>query len=190
MLSWSFSISEAGINVLDTGCGTAIITTELAKRFPNTQFKGIEYDDFALEIASKNAQNLSNLTIIKGDVENLEAFYHKQFDYVFMYDVLHDLPRPHKALEEIYKVLKDDGCFTMIDEPFHSNPLDNVGDKEAAMNYSISMFICLPASMNSEPHIGYGTCWGIEEMEKALKMAKFNVTSDVKGSCVYFHCTK
>ena len=190
MIILFFFISESGINALDIGCGTASITQGLAKRFPNTQFIGIEYDDFALEIASKTTQNLSNLTIMKGDVENLEASCDKQFDYIFMYDVLHDLPRPHKALEEIYKVLEDNGSFSMIDGSFHSKPLDNVGDKEAAMYYSMSMFVCLPASMQSEPYIGYGACWGMEEMEKALKEANFNVSSVVKGSYVYFHCTK
>ena len=127
---------------------------------------------------------------MKGDAENLQASCDRQFDLVFMHDVLHDLPRPHKAIEEIYKVLKDDGSFTLIDGSFHSNPLDNVGDKEAAMYYSAGMFVCLPASMESEPHIGYGACWGMEEMEKALKEAKFDISRVVNGSYVYFHCTK
>ena len=189
MIKCSLYISESGINVLDIGCGTASITQGFAKRFPITQFIGIEYDDIALEIASKNTENLSNLSVTKGDVENLQAFY-KQFDYVFMYDVLHDLPRPHKALEEIYKVVKKDGSFTMIDCAFHSNSVDNIGDKKATMYYSLGMFICLPSSMQSEPHIGYGPCWGMEEMEKAIKEAKFNVSSVVQDEHVYFHCTK
>ena len=186
----SHIISESGISVLDIGCGTASISQGLANRFPKSQFLGIEYDDFALEIASKNTRDLANITVMKGDVENLQDFYDNQFDFIFMYDVIHDLPRPHKALEEIYKVLKKDGSFTMVDCGFHSNPLDNVGSKTASMYYAIGMFICLPASMQSEPHIGYGPCWGIEEMEKALKKAKFDISNVVKDNHVYFHCTK
>ena len=166
------------------------MTIGLAKRFPNTRFTGLECDDYAIELASKNAQNLSNLTIMKGDAENLQVSCDKQFDWVFMHDVLHDLPRPHKVIEEIYKVLKDDGSYTLIDGSFQSNPLDHVGNKFATMCYSISMFICLPASMQSEPHIGYGACWGMDNIEKALKEAKFNVSSVVKGSYAYFYCTK
>ena len=127
---------------------------------------------------------------MKGDIEHLQASIDEKVDYVFMYDVLHDLPKPHKALEEIYKVLKSDGSLTLIDSSAHSNALDNIGDNEAVLNYGFSLFVCLPASLQNESDIGYGTCWGMEEMERALKGAKFNASSLVEGPYVYYHCTK
>ena len=153
-------ISESGINALDIGCGEASLIIGLAKRFPNTRFTGLECDDYAIELASENAQNVSNLTIMKGDAENLQASCDKQFDWVFMHDVLHNLPMPHKVIEDIYKVLKDDGYFTLIDGSFQSNPLDHVGDKVAAMCYSISMFIyvyllvCRVNPISATEHVG------------------------------------
>ena len=127
---------------------------------------------------------------MKGDVEKLQDSFNEKVDYVFMYDVLHDLPKPLKALEEIYKILKEDGSFTLIDGSAHSNAIDNIGDNDAILNYGFSLFVCLPASMQSEPYVGYGTCWGMEEMEKALNDAKYKVSSVIKGAYVYYHCTK
>ena len=127
---------------------------------------------------------------MKGDIEQLQASIDEKVDYVFLYDVLHDLPKPHKALEEIYKVLKSDGSLTLIDSSAHSYALDNIGDNEAVLNYGFSLFVCLPASLQNGPDIDYGTCWGMEEMERALKEAKFNVSSLVEGPYLYYHCTK
>jgi ubiquinone/menaquinone biosynthesis C-methylase UbiE len=111
-----------------------------------------------------------------------------------VYDVLHDLPNPHKALGQIYKVLKKDGFFSLIEIGFHSNPVDNADDKGAALYYGVSTFICLQSSMSEEPHIGYGACWGKEKMEKALLDANFKINA--KSSLInidkkaFFFCTK
>ena len=117
-----------------------------------------------------------------------------QFDLVFVYDVLHDLPNPHRALEEIYKVLKDDGGLSLVETGFHSNPVDNVGDMSAAMYYSLSMMVCLPSSLSEESREGYGACWGKEEIEKAIGEANFKLQGKsslvVVGSKVFYYCTK
>ena len=107
---------------------------------------------------------------------------------------MHDLPDPCKALDEVYKVMKNDGSLTLVEKGCHSHPVDNIGNLGAAMYYSLSMLVCLPSSMAEEPHMGYGACWGVEEIEKALRGAKFKIegTSSYATNAlkVFFFCTK
>ncbi|XP_045204432.2 S-adenosylmethionine-dependent methyltransferase Rv2258c-like [Mercenaria mercenaria] len=187
---------ESGIKVLDVGCGSGSYANVLAQRFPNSTFVGLDYSEVGVEKANrtKSKKGLTNITFTTGDAHNLPEEWTESFDFVFVYDVLHDLPNPHKALEQIYKVLKNDGYFSLIEIGFHSNPVDNAGDRSAAMYYACSSFICLPSSMTQEPRIGYGACWGREEIEKAIKQANFKISGKssliVIGTKAFFLCTK
>ena len=191
-------ISESGIKVLDVGCGAANFTTGFAKMFPNSNFIGLDMSEKGLQLARENAikYKLSNVEFVKGDCHKLLHYVQDQFDWIFIYDTLHDLYNPHKTLDKIYTALKDDGSFTLFEIGFHSNPTDNVGDMRAAKFYTYSMMSCLPSSMMAEPHVGYGACWGKEKVEEAVTDAKFKIT----GRCfnnkspfvplAFFHCIK
>lgn len=188
---------ESGIAVLDIGSGSGNFILEIAKRYSHSHFTGLEYSEKALEMARGNVakETLSNVRFIKGDVHDLPDAWFGQFDWVCINDTLHDLHNPFKALDEIYTVMKGDGMFSVFDFGYNSNPDDNVGDMQAAMGYSISIGGCLPSSMKESPHVGYGTCWGKEEIEKAITGAKFKI--QVQSICpgvvfptCFFHCTK
>lgn len=182
--------------MLDVGCGAGNFTNVLAQRFPNSTFIGLDCAKEGIAKANKMkaVKGLTNITFTLGDANNLPDEWTESYDLVFVYDVLHDLPNPFKALEQIYRVVRNDGCFSLIEIGFHSNPVDNAGDKGAAMYYTCSSFICLPSSMTEEPRIGYGACWGREEIQKALIKTNFKIfgTSSIVliGTKVFFLCTK
>ncbi|XP_052282749.1 S-adenosylmethionine-dependent methyltransferase Rv2258c-like isoform X2 [Dreissena polymorpha] len=184
---------EKGIRVLDVGCGTGNFIKILAKKFPNSSFTGLDYCAGAIDMANKYKaeMGLQNLTLVQGDAHNLPKEFNDTFDMVFMYDTLHDLPRPHQALQEVYNVLKNDGFLSLIEVRARSDPVDNAGDMVVAMYYAASMFICLANSMTAEPHIGYGACWGVEEIQKAVEESKFKIVATIpSGPKVFFVCTK
>ncbi|XP_052796210.1 S-adenosylmethionine-dependent methyltransferase Rv2258c-like [Mya arenaria] len=187
---------ESGIKVLDLGCGPGNYTNIIAQRFSNSTFVGLDYSETAVEMANKDKaeRGLSNVTFQVGDAHNLPEDWTEGFDMVFVYDVLHDLPDPYKALKQINRILKPDGCFSLIEIGFHSDPVDNAGDMSAAMYYCCSMFICLASSMTEEPRVGYGACWGREEIQKAVLGAGFKISGDaslvVMGTKCFFFCTK
>jgi len=168
----------------------------LAKLYPNSTFTGLDYSERGIDLANltKTEKGLTNVNFVMGDGQNLPEEWKTQFDMVFVYDVIHDVPNPFKCLEQIYKVLKDEGCFCLVDVGFHSDPLDNAGDIRASMYYTLSTFICLTSSMTEEPHVGYGAMWGVEELEKALKSTNFKIEGtgaiSLIGTKVFFYCTK
>ncbi|WAQ99294.1 Y2258-like protein [Mya arenaria] len=187
---------ESGIKVLDLGCGPGNYTNILSQRFSNSTFVGLDFSESAIEMANRDKaeRGLSNVTFQVGDAHNLQEDWTEDFDMVFVYNVLHDLPNPHKTLNQIHRILKPDGCFSLIDIGFHSDPVDNAGDMSAAMYYSCSIFLCLASSMTEEARVGYGACWGREEIEKAVLGAGFKISGEsslvVMGTKCFFFCTK
>ena len=104
-------ISETGIQVLDVGCGSGPITVAFSKRFPKSSFTGLDISEKGLILARDriSRENILNISFINGDAHNLPHNMTDQYDIVLMFDVLHNLPDPYKALSEAKRVLKPNG---------------------------------------------------------------------------------
>lgn len=87
-------------NVLDVGCGTGLITRHL-----KGNVVGLDINEWNLERAKKN---VANAMFIQGDCEDL-WFGSNSFDLIICTETLEHLPEPKKTLNEINRVLKDDG---------------------------------------------------------------------------------
>jgi len=112
---------------------------------------------------------------------------------VFMSDVLFNLPNPNKGLEEVYRVLKDDGFFYLSEVGFHSDPLQNAGNMHAAMLHVVVMFTSLTTSLAEPPHTGFGPIRDVDEIEKTLRHNQFEMDKDAIvriNNKVCFNCTK
>lgn len=158
--------------VLDVGCGTAVLSTAFAKRYPESTVIGIENSEEALKRARRHVQemNVSNTDIVNADVTILPSDWSNKFDVIFMFDILHDLPDPDSAIEELKRVLKDCGILVMIEPKLSSSHYKNQGDYLAAAYYSISIYNCLPSSMCKPPAAALGTGWGTENTTKFFTM--------------------
>ena len=103
--------------VLDSGCGPGFITIELAKRFPLSEFFGIDLSDPLLDIANDKSQKeklIEKVKFLKADVHNI-PFPDNYFDFVININMLHLVEEPVKMLNEIERVLKPDGFFFITD---------------------------------------------------------------------------
>ena len=80
--------------VLDLGCGTGEITCELARRFPDTGFIGIDHSQAGIDRATGHAEalGLNNVTFSVGDVERIESA--DAVDLVMMFNAFHHLADP------------------------------------------------------------------------------------------------
>ncbi len=103
---------EKATSVLDLGCGPAEITCELARRYPQISFLGVDHSASGIARAKLNAQALS-LKNITFQVAAMEQFQlDKETDLVLMFDSFHHLDDPRRFLERIGKSV---GQFLLIE---------------------------------------------------------------------------
>jgi trans-aconitate methyltransferase len=92
-------------SILDLGCGTGLITRELAKRVPYGHVVGIDNSSSMLEAAERN--KTANMDLKLRDIN--EIVFDGEFDIVFSNAALHWLRDHEKLLEKIYHALKPGG---------------------------------------------------------------------------------
>ena len=95
-------------NILDAGCGTASITSEVACACPNASVVGIDIDEFQVQQVREKYREIRNLNFFQKDLHALD-FDDDTFDLVFSHTVLMHLKDPYKALNELYRVCKPGG---------------------------------------------------------------------------------
>ena len=101
---------KPGRKLLDCGCRPGGITIGLAQRVRPGVMTGIDRGGAQLERAREQASMAKvDVTFREGSVYSL-PFQDAGFDAVFCYAVLEHLGVPIRALSEIRRVLKPDGC--------------------------------------------------------------------------------
>uniref|UniRef100_A0A5S6QW72 Methyltranfer_dom domain-containing protein n=1 Tax=Trichuris muris TaxID=70415 RepID=A0A5S6QW72_TRIMR len=188
---------EKGIKVLDVGCGRGTPSFIMAQRFPKSKFYGIDITAEAIAFAKSRAENmgLQNLEYVQCcAATGMPDNWTENFDYVTAFDVIHDQAYPVKALRQIVRVLKPRGLFSVVDIKGESDL--NV-DKKAPMSglfYAISLFHCMPVSLNFEAGAGLGTMCGRQVEERMLKEAGLEVltvtTMPYNPSNYHYLCRK
>ncbi len=98
-----------GKRILDAGCGTGQRLIDIARTFPDAYFVGIDFSCNSIEIAKRQAasEGLKNIEFICADIYSYKA--EQPFDIINSYGVIHHLPEPRRAVENLSKALKDDG---------------------------------------------------------------------------------
>ncbi|MFX1501461.1 MAG: corrinoid protein-associated methyltransferase CpaM [Promethearchaeota archaeon] len=107
-------------NLLDIGMGTGTFTILCAKKGVNVT--GIDYSEKMLEVAKKNIEQKGlseSIQIIKMPIIELdEKFSEKSFDKITAMLSFSELYQKEQdyALSQIYRILKEDGEFILVDE--------------------------------------------------------------------------
>ena len=98
---------------LEIGCGIGKTTKLLAEKYSKLMITSIDYDRGQIERARKN-NNLGNVKFQQGDATKLK-FKNLSFDYVIETNTFHHINDYSKAIKEVYRVLKKNGIFYMMD---------------------------------------------------------------------------
>src|SRR3989344_1090726 len=110
-------IPGKSIKILDAGCGTGSLALDIKLKNPKINIYGIDADPRILEIANnKFKQNNVKIKLKKSLLQKI-PFNKRYFDFVYSSLVFHHLNTETKtaAIKEIYRVLKKDGVFLLID---------------------------------------------------------------------------
>src|SRR5204863_2707628 len=80
---------EAGIDVVDIGCGEGYAINLMAARFPNSRFWGWDFSTEAVATGAKQAadKGLKNATFEVKDAATIDGS--KQFDFITVFDAIH-----------------------------------------------------------------------------------------------------
>jgi len=167
---------EAGIRVLDVGCGKARVLLHLASCYPASHFTGYDLSADALDHARKQAEKtgLSNILFEQRDLTDFEDSAEiEQFDFITAFDAIHDQATPQSVLNGIYKTLKRNGTFLMQDIRASSQLENNLEHPIAPLLYTISTMHCMTVSL-AQGGAGLGTMWGEELALEMLGAAGFD----------------
>jgi ubiquinone/menaquinone biosynthesis C-methylase UbiE len=161
-----------GIDVADIGCGQGHAINLMAKEFPNSRFTGIDFSEEGIAAARKEAAELglSNATFEVKDAATLDGT--DQYDFICVFDAVHDQARPDAMLAGISRSLRPDGVFLCVDIAGSSHVEDNLEHPMAPMLYSVSTFHCMTVSLAYDG-VGLGTMWGQQKAEEMFREAGF-----------------
>ena len=154
---------EAGARVADVGCGKGASTLLMAKAFPKSRFFGFDYHDKSIEAARESAKRNGIADRVTFEVAKAKEFPGRDYDFVAVFDCLHDMGDPIGAAAHVRQSLAKDGTW-MIVEPFANDQLKDNLNPVGRVYYSFSTLLCTPCSRSQE----VGLCLGAQAGEARI----------------------
>ena len=167
---------EAGIAVLDLGCGRGKAISQLAEWFPNSSFTGYDLsaEAVAWAIAHAEEKGLRNLTF---EVRDLGTFDRDAdaaaFDFVTTFDAVHDQGNPRAMVLGIRRTLKPGGVYLAQDINGSSHVHENCDHPIGPLLYTISCMHCMTVSLAQDGGEGLGAMWGRQKAVEIFTDAGF-----------------
>lgn len=155
---------KAGGSVADVGCGHGASTVIMAQAYPKSTFVGFDYHERSIRYAREAAERAGVADRTRFEVASAKAYPGADYDFVTVFDCLHDMGDPVGATAHVLKSLRPDGTW-MIVEPFAHDHLEQNLNPVGRVFYSASTFICTPASRAQE----VGMCLGAQAGEARIR---------------------
>lgn len=155
---------ERGARVADVGCGKGASTLLMARAFPKSQFFGFDYHDKSIEAARETARREGLAERVSFNIAKAKQFPGKDYDFVAVFDCLHDMGDPAGAAAHVRQSLASDGTW-MIVEPFANDDLKDNLNPVGRVYYGFSTLLCTPCSRSQE----VGLCLGAQAGESRIR---------------------
>jgi SAM-dependent methyltransferase len=163
---------EAGARVADVGCGKGASTLLMAKAFPKSRFFGFDYHHKSIEAARESAKRNGIADRVTFEVAKAKEFPGKAYDFVAVFDCLHDMGDPIGAAAHVRQSLAKDGTW-MIVEPFANDQLKDNLNPVGRVYYSFSTLLCTPCSRSQEVALCLGAQAGESRIRDVVISAGF-----------------
>jgi SAM-dependent methyltransferase len=155
---------EAGARVADVGCGKGASTLLMAAAFPKSKFFGFDYHDKSIQGARDSAKRAGVADRVTFEVAKAKEYPGSGYDFVAVFDCLHDMGDPVGAAAHIRQSLAPGGTW-MIVEPFANDDLKNNLNPVGRVYYGFSTLLCTPSSRSQE----VGLCLGAQAGEARIR---------------------
>ena len=149
-------------SVLDVGCGTGVVSRELASRLPRGHVVGLDPSPVFLVNARKLSADIANLNFVEGDCRTL-PYCSESFDVIVFHTTLSHVPRPEEAIQEAFRVLRPNGVLAVFDGNYTTTTLAN-GEFDPLQT-------CADAAMSAIVH----DRWLIQRLPLLIRSAGFSI---------------
>ncbi|HEY2436696.1 MAG TPA: class I SAM-dependent methyltransferase [Solirubrobacteraceae bacterium] len=146
---------ESGSLVADVGCGHGASTILMAEAFPRSEFVGFDYHEASIEQARHIALKAGLADRVSFEVAPAKGYPGDGYDFVAMFDCLHDMGDPVGAAAHVAKSLDANGTW-MIVEPYAGDRLEDNLNPIGRVFYGASTLVCTPASRDQEVGLALG----------------------------------
>jgi SAM-dependent methyltransferase len=163
---------QAGGKVADIGCGHGSSTLLLAQSYPNSKIYGFDFHPPSIEEAKAKAA-AAGIKNVEFQVVAAKEFPGDDFDFVCIFDALHDMGDPVGAAAHIRKQLKPDGTFMLV-EPLAGDSLSDNLNLLSGIFYGFSTTVCVPTSKAQEVGLALGAQAGEKRLTEVLNEAGFS----------------
>lgn len=164
---------RSGAKVADIGCGHGASTIILAQEYPDSTFIGFDYHEGSVHAARKAAEEAGVAGRCTFEVASAKEYPGEDYDFVAVFDALHDMGDPVGASAHVKKSLKPDGTW-MIVEPYAGDHLEDNLNPVGRIFYSASTVICVPASKDQEMGLALGAQAGEARMREVVTEGGFS----------------
>ena len=163
---------KAGIRVADVGCGHGHSTILMAQAYPKSQFVGYDYHRESIEVARARARAAGVGARCTFEVGGAKDFPGAAFDFITIFDALHDLGDPAGAAHHILSKLAPGGSW-MIVEPYAGDRVEENLNPIGRAYYAGSTLMCTPCSMSQEVGLALGAQAGEARLRAVVMGAGF-----------------
>ncbi len=169
---------ERGASVADIGCGHGASTIIMAKAFPESQFIGFDPHGPSIEHARQHARE-AGLTNVRFEIATAQDFPKRHdaagYDFVCVFDALHDMGDPRGAARHVRESLKPGGTW-MIVEPAASNRLEENLNPIGRVYYAFSAAVCVPSALSQSGGDSLGAQAGPARLTSIVESGGFKST--------------
>jgi SAM-dependent methyltransferase len=163
---------EAGASVADVGCGHGASTLIMAEAFPRSRFVGFDYHDGSIEAARAAAERAGVDDRVSFEVAKAKEYPGSDYDFVAVFDCLHDMGDPVGASAHVLETLAGDGTW-MIVEPNAGDRLEDNLNPVGRVFYGASTLVCTPASRDQEVGLALGAQAGEARLRDVVTQGGF-----------------
>jgi SAM-dependent methyltransferase len=157
----------AGGLVADVGCGHGASTILMAQAYPQSEFVGFDYHRESVEHARRTASEAGLDGRVSFEVAPAKGYPGDGFDFVTMFDCLHDMGDPVGAAAHVLDTLTPDGTW-MIVEPYAGDRLEDNINPVGRVFYGASTLVCTPASRDQEVGLALGAQAGEARLREVV----------------------
>lgn len=164
---------RTGAKVADIGCGHGASTILMAREYPESEFHGFDYHEGSIQAARETAEEAGVGDRCNFEVASAKEYPGEGYDFVAVFDALHDMGDPEGAAAHVRGSLDADGTW-MIVEPYAGDSLEENINPVGRIFYSASTCLCVPASRDQEVGLALGAQAGEARMREVVMAGGFS----------------